>query len=113
MQIISERKDDVQRFITGKEAPVTICNLFSKYETIAPVKGKRPSPRGELINMFLEKLNSDRVLSGFKPLTAGFISMRLAQSQVKTKEQLYAFYNDCKNSKIGFSKYFWFAITVK
>lgn len=66
----------------------------------APKKG---SQRGELIGMFLEKLNADRK-PPFKSLTAARIGMML--SPIKSVSDLRAFYGECLAAR-NFSKYYW------
>lgn len=67
-----------------------------------PLKSPR-SERGELIGLFLERLNNDRLGSKYKPLTAARVGMMLRF--LKTPD-LRAFFRECEYAG-NFSKFFW------
>lgn len=72
------------------------------------LKANIRSERDELNQMFLAKLNPDRIKAGFKPLTAVRLNMMFSDSQLKTSD-LWAFYRECERAK-HFSKYFYWAL---
>lgn len=61
------------------------------------------SERGEVIGMFLEKLNADR--GKYPPLTAARVAMML--SPIKSVKDLRAFYGECLYHK-NFAVWFWY-----
>ena len=92
--------------------PVAISSLFSKYEgllSVAPVKTRR-SERGDLIDMFLLKLNPERVSKGYKPLSFAFVS-KFFKDRKMDIPQIYAFYRDCERAK-NFGSYFWWSCKI-
>jgi hypothetical protein len=75
------------------------------------VKRTRRTERGDLIDLFLAELNSQRVQSGFKPLSLPFLSRYFSERRMSVP-QIYQFYMDCKRAK-NFSSYFWFMTSAK
>jgi len=86
-------------------------NLFTKYN-FENTKPKINSERSAIIKMFVDRLNAERVGTKYKPLSPAAVSVKLAQSQVKTKEELYDFYRQCERAK-NFSSYFFWSLKVK
>lgn len=70
---------------------------------------KARNEREELLENFRSILNSDRVKSGYRPLT--FVSLVMVLKHVPTGD-LYAFYKKCSSAK-EFSKCFWGSLKVK
>lgn len=70
---------------------------------------KARNEREELLEQFREMLNSDRVKSGYKPLT--FVSLVMILKHVPTGD-LYPFYKKCLNARI-FAQCFWGSLKVK
>jgi len=69
------------------------------------------SERAELISKFEKRLNPPRIEAGMKPLSAGFISMKMAQSKLSTQD-LYWFYRYCDDAK-NFSSCWWWSLKAK
>lgn len=86
--------------------------LASFQQRIQELKNAPPSKvrsqRGELIGMFLEKLNVDRK-PPFKPLTPARVGMML--SPIKSVADLRAFYGECSASS-HFGKYFFWRYKI-
>lgn len=79
------------------------------------VTEKKSTPRTaeeEMINKFMERLNVDRT-GKYKKLSFIAVRKKLYDSEVRTQSQLYAFYKECENSRIGFSKFYWWSLKVK
>ena len=72
-------------------------------------ESKIVNERQFLISLFLEELNKGRT-GKYKPLSAGFVSSRMAQSGLKTYD-LQPFFDECKASG-NFSKYWWYSLKV-
>ena len=68
--------------------------------------------RQEIIKMFVDKLNSDRVLSGRKELPASFYAMKMYDAGLKTDFLLWWFWGYCKDAK-NFSSCWWWSLKVK
>lgn len=71
---------------------------------------KVSSERAEIIQQFLTELNKDR--GKYKPLTPGFVSMRMSKQIFPTNHHLYLFLAQCREAK-NFSKYWWWALKAK
>lgn len=84
--------------------------LSSVLRRRATVKTKITSERQEIVKMFLEKLNEDR--GKLKLLTPAFISMKMADAGLKSNQDLYQFYAECKERK-NFGKYWWWSLKAK
>lgn len=67
------------------------------------------SERHELVSKFSEKINTKRVADGLKPISNGFINMKMAQSGLKTNTDLYWFFAYCEESK-NFDKTWWYSL---
>lgn len=78
-------------------------SLFRKYERPLKSTGAN-SKRAALIEPFVEHINADRRMAGFKPLPASKIAVML--SLVPT-DDLHAFYKECcgKERFYGFMKW--------
>jgi hypothetical protein len=68
------------------------------------VKGNRGSARGEVLDMFLNRLNPSRVAAGYKPLSHSRLAVMLAH--IKQVDELHAFYRQCDQAGIPFSAFF-------
>lgn len=66
---------------------------------------KVKSQRGELIGLFLEKLNQGRIGTKYPPIKAGRIAVML--SPIKSTSDLRAFYGECDQAKNFSSYFFW------
>lgn len=64
------------------------------------------SERATLLKDFIDVLNSERVSSGFKPLSKKFYAVKMSHLSVS---DMYAFYSECKHAK-SFSKFWWWAL---
>ncbi len=62
-------------------------------------------PRREIITMFLDKLNSERIGTKYKPLTAKIVAIKLGH--LKSIQDLHYFFNLCDRSKSFGSKFFY------
>jgi len=90
---------------TRVEGPVSIGSLFAGYTLPQPTEKKRTSERTELVRYFFE--HAARDWAGRRPLSPGFIGMKLSHLSVT---DLYAFKSMCEDrvrSGYSWSKYFW------
>lgn len=67
------------------------------------------SERAEILEKFVDKLNTFRRQDGFKPLPVKSYAVMLGHLDTR---DLRDFYKDCENAK-HFSKYFWWALKPK
>lgn len=67
------------------------------------------SERAEIVKKFVDRLNADRISSGYKPLKASVYAIKMAQSGLKTNSDLYWFYRYCEDAK-NFSKCWWWSL---
>ena len=70
---------------------------------------KQLYPRQELIKMFVDKLNCDRLLGGFKTLPASFYAIKMYEAGLKSDFLLWWFWGYCKDTK-NFSSTWWWAL---
>lgn len=66
---------------------------------------KKGSQRGELIGMFLEKLNEGRIGTKYPPINVKRLAVML--SPIKSTSDLRAFYGECLAAKNFSSYFFW------
>jgi hypothetical protein len=76
---------------------------IQELKTAPPSKVK--SQRGELIGMFLEKLNEGRIGTKYPPIKVGRLAVMLAP--IKSTSDLRAFYGECSQAKNFSSYFFW------
>jgi len=67
------------------------------------VEKNRTTERGEMLEMFLDKLNPARIADGYKPYTIKRIAVLLAHIPT---DDLYAFYRQCETSDLPFGAKF-------
>lgn len=89
----------------------TIQELLKDFEDRKP-QGKVLYPRQELIKKFVDKLNSDRVIGGYKPLPASFYAIKMYDAGLKSDFLLWWFWGYCSESKY-FSKTWWWMLNPK
>jgi hypothetical protein len=77
-------------------------SLFSKYENMKPSKSRR-SPEGDMILMFMERLNMGREETGYSKITFGRMKKYLKGYD------MYVLYMECERAK-SFGKYFWWKL---
>jgi len=86
-------------------------NPIGNYTQLPTKKeSKINSERAELISKFLDRINSGRKGTQYKPMTARGVAMKLAH--VPT-EDLWAFYRMCDTAKCGFGAAFFGSLKVK
>jgi len=73
------------------------------------VKTPQKTERQELIRRFEERINQERQILHLKPLTGAYFAVKLAESGIKTNEDLYWFYSYCDHSR-NFGKTWWWAL---
>ena len=83
------------------EIPTTYLEKFKS----SPSKIR--NERQDILRQFLEELNIDNP----KPMSAGFIALRMSQSGLKTNQHLYEFLAMCRRAS-HFRKYWWWALKV-
>ena len=69
-------------------------------------------PRQEIMKKFVDRLNTDRVSVGYKPLPASFYAIKMYDSGLKSDFLLWWFWGYCKDSK-NFSSCWWGSLKVK
>ncbi len=84
-----------------------IKDLLEKYKT-NDKNTVQKSERAELVKKFVDRLNGDRLSSGFKALPASFYAVKMAQARLSTND-LYWFYRYCQEAK-SFSKCWWWSL---
>ncbi len=89
-----------------------IQEILEKYKTRALSKEPVLSERSELLKKFVDRLNSDRVSSGRKPLKAGVYAIKMYQSGLKSNGDLYWFYGYCNDAK-NFSSCWWWSLKAQ
>ncbi len=89
-----------------------IQDLIENYKVGKPTKTFQKSERAEIVKQFVDRLNADRVVMGYKPLRASFYAIKMAESGLKTNSDLYWFYRYCEEAK-DFSKTWWWSLKVK
>lgn len=89
-----------------------IKELLKNYQLKQRDEKTPRSEREEVLKKFTDKLNADRVASGRKPLGGGFYAIKMAQSGVKTKSDLYWFYRYCEDAQ-NFSSTWWWSLNPK
>jgi hypothetical protein len=67
--------------------------------------------RQELIKLFVEKLNADRV-GKYKPLSPKFIASKMAMAGIKDNQDLYWYYKYCEDAK-NFGACWWGSMKSK
>lgn len=73
------------------------------------LKGKTTEAKSELNELkskFIDRLNSDRVTGGYKPLKPGVYMIRMAQCGIKSVSGLYWLLGYCNDAN-DFSKCWW------
>lgn len=70
-----------------------------------PTKAQK-SERAEIVKKFVDRLNEDRIKSGYKPLPASVYAIKMAETGLKTNSDLYWFWGFCNDAK-HFSKCWW------
>lgn len=70
-------------------------------------KGKAKSELDELRSKFVERLNSDRVVGGYKPLKAGVYIIRMAQAGIKSVRDLHWLWGYCNDAKSFGTCWWW------
>ena len=91
------------------EDPTTISDLLQNYSF--KERTTKLNKRQDLIKMFVDKINAQRVGTKYRPVTGRGIAMKLAH--VKTND-LYQFYRSCEENtgKTGFSGAFYSKLKV-
>lgn len=74
---------------------------------IEPKESKITNERQYWVSLFLEELNKSRK-GKYKPLTGKFVAIKMAESGLKTTDDLRIFYEECKRSA-NFSKFWWWS----
>jgi hypothetical protein len=73
-------------------------------------KAEKPLyPRQELIKKFVDKLNSDRICGGYKPLPASFYAIKMYDAGLKSDYLLWWFWGYCNDAK-SFSSCWWWSL---
>ena len=92
----------------------TIQELLKEYEQrkLNNPEEKVLYPRQELIKKFVDKLNSDRVAGGYKPLPASFYAIKMYDAGLKSDFLLWWFWGYLKESK-NFSSTWWWMLNPK
>lgn len=89
-----------------------IKEILQNYRIQVEVKGQAKSRREEVINNFIEILNSDRLSNGYPKLSAGFIVSKMARAGIKSEQDLYWFYRYCEDAK-NFSSTWWWSLDAR
>lgn len=82
--------------------------LLAHYRAIRETKQPK-TERHAIIKMFVDRLNQGRVENGWKELSPQFYAVKMAQSGLKSKSDLYWFYGYCNDAK-NFSSCWWWAL---
>lgn len=72
-------------------------------------KSKITSERQLILKDFLDQLNPPRIAACMKPLTPGFLGMKMRHM---TTSELKVFFGECRYSQ-NFSKHWWWRLDVK
>lgn len=86
-----------------------IKGLLEKYKLPEKKSLKNRSERGDLLEKFVDRLNSDRVSAGFRKLGFATYIKKMSDAGIKSLQQLYRFYGNCEDAS-NFSKYWWWYI---
>lgn len=89
---------------------VSTQSLLQGYK-LQETKRTRRTERGDLLDLFLNRLNPERTRSGYKPLSVAFLSRFFSERHMSVP-QIYQFYRDCERAN-DFSKYFWYMTKVQ
>jgi hypothetical protein len=83
-------------------------NLTARLQSLKESpKSKSIGQRAEIVGWFLEKINKDREGTGYPPLTAKALAIKLSEKRTGlTTSNLFAFFRECEYST-HFSKKFW------
>lgn len=81
---------------------------LSRYQP-AKVKSKITNQRQEVMKMFVDRLNADRISGGYKPLRPAFYAVRMRFMDI---QQLRQFYGYCDEA-MSFSRTWWWATNPK
>lgn len=92
-------RDKIDEPVSFNVSPV--ASLLAGYEL---PKKTRYSQRTHIINLFLERLNAHR--NGYKPLSFGFVKMKLKHLNIG---DLYYLYSVCNQSK-NFGATWWYEL---
>jgi hypothetical protein len=87
---------------------LSIQSSLSKYQV--QKEKKKGSKRGDIVGLFIEALNAERVGTKYPPLKASRVAMML--SVFKTCGELSQFYGSCKDAK-NFSSFFFWSLDPK
>lgn len=68
--------------------------------------------RQELIKKFVDRINADRSMAGYKPLTARFIATKMYSAGLKTDDRLWWFWGYLNEGK-NFSSAWWWLLDPK
>lgn len=82
-------------------------NISEFIPKIERQSGKVLYPRQELMKKFVDRINGDRVSSGYKPLTAKFIVTKMYTAGLKDDFDLNWFYGYCNDAKTFGSCWWW------
>jgi len=72
-------------------------------------KSKISNERQLVIKDFIDQLNPPRIARGLKPLSPGFIGMKM---RYMSTSELKVFYGECRYAQ-NFSKHWWWRLDVK
>jgi acyl-CoA hydrolase len=73
---------------------------------------KARNERDEILDLFIERLNKDRISNGFKPMSSGIYAIKMAQAGIKTLADLKWFYGYLSDAK-SFSATWWWYVKEK
>lgn len=90
----------------------SIQEILEKYKEKKQNEETPISERHELVSKFSKKINEKRVADGLKPISNGYLNMKMAQSGLKSNGDLYWFYAYCDETK-NFDKTWWWSLKAK
>lgn len=83
----------------------TTQSLLQGYKVV--VKKTRRTERGDLLELFLSRINPARLEKKLTPLSIAFMSRFFSMRKMDVS-QVYQFYKDCDRAN-NFSAYFWWS----
>lgn len=93
--------------------PITFRDLVENKKLLDKnATHKSLSYRSELIKKFVDRLNEDRKLGGYKPLNPGFVASKMYNAGMRTDFLLNWFYGYCNDAR-HFSKCWWWSLNPK
>lgn len=90
----------------------SLQEILEKYKEKNKNEETPISERHELVSKFSKKINEKRIADGLKPISNGYINMKMTQSGLKSNGDLYWFYAYCDETK-NFDKTWWWSLKAK